>query len=179
MDDLFPDKNLERVIRQAVGKPEGTLSIEDLAGLSQLNAVRKGIADLEGLQHCRSLQNLFLDHNGISDITALAGLSDLNVLHLDGNGITDIGPVAGLVNLVILGLDSNPIQDLAPIVGLRNIARLGLSTDGLRDISALVDCEGLGPGDWIYFTGTPAGSNPFDEQIAVLRKRGVIVYGVP
>ena len=52
-DDVvtFKDANLERVIREALAKPEGNLLESDLAGLTQLAAPEEGIAKLDGLEH--------------------------------------------------------------------------------------------------------------------------------
>lgn len=54
----FPDTNLEAVIREAIGKPEGDIYQSDLEGLTKFSAEYKGIANLSGLEYCTNLVRL-------------------------------------------------------------------------------------------------------------------------
>ena len=65
----FPDPNLEAAIREAINKPEGPITDEDLAGLTELDASNRGISDLTGIEHCINLQWLDLRGNQITDIS--------------------------------------------------------------------------------------------------------------
>ena len=47
---MFPDKNLEAAVREALEKPDGPLTRGDLESLEELNAERRGISDLTGLE---------------------------------------------------------------------------------------------------------------------------------
>ena len=86
----FPDPNLETAIREALNKPEGAIYTSDLESLTELDAYRKGISDLTGLEYCTGLTHLNLDINEISDISALASLTNLHTLWLENNQISDI-----------------------------------------------------------------------------------------
>lgn len=179
MEIVFVDPRLEAAIRAALGRSDGPITPEMMSDLRELEARGCGIVQLNGLEHCTKLENLFLENNAIVSVEPLGRLSHLITLSLDQNQIRDIGPLRTLAQLVVLGLCSNPLHDLEPIRHLRGLARLSLSLDGICDIQPLVECEGLGAGDWIYFMGQPSATEPITSQVRTLRHRGVIVYGVP
>ena len=88
----IPDPNLEAAIREAIGKPTGPITEEDLQGITSLDAGGRGIEDLTGLEHCTNLQELRLWDNQIADISPLSGLNNLQLLHLCDNQIANISP---------------------------------------------------------------------------------------
>ena len=107
----IPDANLEAVIREEIGKPEGDITDTDLQGITELDSQHdwdtpdgEKIVDLTGLEYCTNLQYLSLVFNQIIDISAIAGLNNLENLSLDLNQIIDISAVAGLNNLQELSL---------------------------------------------------------------------------
>jgi Leucine-rich repeat (LRR) protein len=86
--DTFPDKNLERAVRKAIGKPTGPIYVADLEKLTKLDAGLESITDLTGLEYCTDLEKLDLRTNPISDIKPLisnSGLSEGDVVYLGGN----------------------------------------------------------------------------------------------
>jgi Leucine-rich repeat (LRR) protein len=139
----FPDPNLEAAIREAVGKPTGSIYASDLAGLTVLDAMERGIDNLTGLEHCTSLTWLILDNNEVSDISPLAGLTNLAELDLYGNQISDVSPLASLTNLEWLSLIDNQISDISPLAGLTNLTNLHLSNNQISDISPLAGLTNL------------------------------------
>jgi hypothetical protein len=149
----FPDANLETVIREAVDKPSGPISVSDLESLVMLEAPGKGISDLTGLEYCLNLQYLGLWDSNISDISPLAGLINLQGLELDGNNISDISALAGLNNLIWLYLYTNNISD----------------------ISALVSNVGLSYGDTVDLQNNPLSAESINAYIPQLEARGVFV----
>ena len=103
---VFPDENLEAVIRDALDKPEGDITPAELAGLTMLNAEVLRITDLTGIEYCTNLSELDLDINQISDISPLASLTSLEMLSLTANQISDITPLvenSGLSGTISLG----------------------------------------------------------------------------
>ncbi|MCP4033902.1 MAG: leucine-rich repeat domain-containing protein, partial [Herbaspirillum sp.] len=52
---IFPDENLEAVIREAINKPAGDILESDLQGITELDAGMKDIENIEGLQYCTEL----------------------------------------------------------------------------------------------------------------------------
>jgi len=192
-----PDPNLEAVIREAIGKPEGPIYPSDLEGLTSLSAAGRNIADLTGLEHCTNLTDLDLDWNQISDISPLAGLTNLTGLYLWGNQISDISPLAGLTNLTGLYLWGNQISDISPLANLTNLTELDLSYNQISDIEPLaglttltwldlsynqisdieplVNNPGLSEGDYVDLTDNPLSEDSINTYIPELQARGVTV----
>ena len=106
----FPDKNMEYVLRDLIGKPEGDVLYADVAKIRILDARRQEITDLEGIQCLTNLTMLDFSVNSISDISALAGLTKLVFIDLDRNSISDIAPLVaneGLQSTNIVRVRSN------------------------------------------------------------------------
>ena len=134
----IPDPNLRFAIEIALGKTSGaTITVEDMAKLSNLDAPDSNISDLTGLEHATNLTELQLWINSISDISALVSLTNLAELYLSSNSISDISALAGLTSLTQLGLGGNSISDISALAGLTNLAGLGLGNNSISDISAL------------------------------------------
>ena len=141
----FPDPNLEAAIRGAIGKPTGAIYAADLEGLTGLQASRRNITDLTGLDQCTNLSWLKLGYNDISDISPLANLINLTDLHLYENPISDISPLANLTSLTDLRLHMNPISDISPLANLTSLTCLmvGGGANQISDISPLANLTSL------------------------------------
>ncbi len=115
---VIADYNLGAAIRAALDKtPDEPVSVEELAGLTELKANYANIADLSGIEHCPNLSKLDLAYNYLTDLSPLAALVNLTTLDLSRNQIGDVSPLASLVNLERLSLDRNQISDIAPLLG--------------------------------------------------------------
>ena len=91
---LFPDKNLEAAVRDALGKPAGEeITVAELANLNMLSAESSDITDLSGIEYCINLTELDLSNNKISDISALSSLTNLSWLNLNDNLINNTLPL--------------------------------------------------------------------------------------
>jgi Leucine-rich repeat (LRR) protein len=135
---IFPDPNLEQVIREEIQKPAPEpVYASDLQGLTFLNASGRGIDDLHGLEYCTALTRLDLYDNSISDIRPLASLTSLRDLYLQNNLIRDISPLANLTNLRKLYLGSNRIDDLSPLTNLTRLVDLYLYGNQISNITPL------------------------------------------
>jgi len=165
----FPDPNLEAAIREALNKPEGPITDEDLAGLTELDASSRGITDLSGIENCLNLQSLYLGDNRISDITPLISLTGLKSLSLSMNLITNIDPLRNLVNLENLSLGSNRIWDLTPLSGLTKLRSLNLWANEISDITPLSSLINLTSKDSSAYWD---GRNEMGERVA----SGVYIY---
>ena len=62
---VFPDKNLEAVIRENLEKPEGPITRGDLKRLGKLAADCKGIENLSGLEHAVNLSIRVIPEEGL------------------------------------------------------------------------------------------------------------------
>ncbi len=142
----IPDEALETALRVELGKPEGDLTCEDLASLTELNYNGSNeeiasIGSLEGLQYAVNLEALNLFGNDVSDLSPLQNLITLTVLNLSGNMITDISPLQNLTNLTELDLSNNgrldreadtrqELSDISPLQSLTKLTSLNLGTNG-------------------------------------------------
>jgi Leucine-rich repeat (LRR) protein len=113
----FADPNLEQAVRNALGIPAGQpITRADMTRLTSLEASRRDIQNLSGLEYAINLQKLFLFWNHISDISPLANLTNLQGLYLSGNRISDISPLVSNTGLGpgdTVQLEKNPL-DLTP-----------------------------------------------------------------
>ena len=141
------DANLRAAIEEALGKAPGTtITAEEMAALTRLEAGNKGISDLTGLETATNLEDLRLLHNSISDLSPLAGLTKIHRIWIGHNVISDLSPLKGLINLTSLGLEHNLISDLSPLAKLINLRGLGISDNLIVDLSplaGLIKLEGL------------------------------------
>ena len=128
----FADENLEAAIRDALGKQPGeAITSAGLARLWWLNASKRGITDLSGIEYCSSLTGLYLTANQISDLSPLASLTNLVHLRLRYNQISDISPLvanSGLGKGDTLFLENNDL-DLS---------------EGSEDMENIIQLEGRG-----------------------------------
>ncbi|MQY73085.1 MAG: hypothetical protein GH142_05375, partial [Dehalococcoidia bacterium] len=70
---VIADYNLGAAIREALDKtPDEPVSVEELAGLTELKANYANIADLSGIEHCPNLSKLDLAYNYLTDLSPLA-----------------------------------------------------------------------------------------------------------
>ena len=99
-EDLFPDKNLEAVVRREVfekRESKDPLVAKDVENISQIKGVGKGIKNLKGLEACKSLRSVELSKNEIVDLSPLKQLNLLQQLILNDNKIKDVSPLKDLV----------------------------------------------------------------------------------
>lgn len=93
---VIADYNLGAAIRAALDKtPDEPVSVEELAGLTELKANYANIADLSGIEHCPNLSKLDLAYNYLTDLSPLAALVNLTTLDLSRNQIGDVAPLLG------------------------------------------------------------------------------------
>ena len=162
----MPDPNLKQAVREALDLPdEIPLTQGDMPRLTRLNAQRKQIKDLTGLEHATALkwlnlgrneirdlhplarlvrlESLFLFANPISDFSPLANLTELRKLDFGGCQISDIAPLADLMRLVSLGLHYNQIEDICPLANLTQLTALRLNGNRIVDVSPLANLTQL------------------------------------
>ena len=86
-DSIFPDKNLETVVRQYVFEKRNNdepLTATDVENISTIEGKDKGIKDLTGLEKCVSLALLDLEGNQIETLEPIRQLTNLQSLNLCG-----------------------------------------------------------------------------------------------
>ncbi|RKU21004.1 hypothetical protein C6499_22560 [Candidatus Poribacteria bacterium] len=143
-DFYIPDVNLRAVIAERLGKAaDEEITAAEMLNLRNINADRRGIRDLTGLEFATQLERIEFRHNMITDLSPLAGLTQLNNIKLRDNEITDVTPLAKLIRVDWLGLEQNRIIDLAPLSGLTRLQGIGISGNPVIDVSPLAKLTSL------------------------------------
>jgi Leucine-rich repeat (LRR) protein len=147
----FADPGLEAAVREKLGNPRRPLARTELLRISRLDASKKHIVRLDGIEHLRQLVVLNLSDNRIEDATPLQTLRKLRELDLRKNGIRSLAAIrfdalAGLP-LRSLYLGHNQITDqrggpdghpaLAPLRRLDSLEDLELAGNRIADVTPL------------------------------------------
>ena len=171
---VFPDKNLEGVVREALEKPEGPLTKRDIKRLKKLRGMgrHRKIKDLTGLENATNLALLELVDNQISDAKPLAYLSNLRWLFLGSNHISDVSPLALLTKLTRLGLGGNHVNDVSPLVSLSSLTVLQLTSNDVNDVNPLTSLNNL---RHLYLNDNPLSRDSKYRHIPKLKSKGVDV----
>ena len=141
-DEPIADEALAAAIRDELGVTTGPTCAQ-VASLEWLDADRRGVRWLAGLEHAAALGFIQLDNNAITDISPLAGLPALRWLWLGGNTIEDASDIATLPDLRGLGLWGNPITTFAPLAGLTDLELLFIGTTQASDVQHLAGLTSL------------------------------------
>src|SRR5262245_8028250 len=120
----FPDPGLNAAIRQALQKPTGPLTAQDLLTLTNLNAGGRSISSVQGLEAARNLRILDLDNNSVTNFPLASVLTNLTILDLFNNHLTNFVPSNDLPNLTILDIGFNSLGQCSLPAGLRNLDTL-------------------------------------------------------
>ena len=154
---VFTDDVLEEMVRDAMGMPEGDITIADAEEVTELDlnmfnvdwSVPR-IEDLSSLQYFTNLTSLNLNQSlyneeGSFDISPLAGLTKLETLAICCDGVDDISELSGLVNMKNLEIwgEDNEITDFSPLYGMTQMEDLWLQSLQLSDISFVADMPNL------------------------------------
>lgn len=161
----FTSAAMEAAVRQALDRPAGDVTYEDLEGIRRLavvgeNALGPGQSfdyriscfvddqiqndlprgdiydvDLALLEHMPNLTELCLCRQGIRDISPLKALP-LASLTLCENEIQDLSPLASLTGLDTLYLGGNPATDYSPLASLTRLKTLIVEGSGTAGVCA-------------------------------------------
>ncbi|MCC6418012.1 MAG: leucine-rich repeat domain-containing protein [Gemmataceae bacterium] len=133
----FPDKKLEEAVRDVLHEPSGDLTDQKLLNVYVLEAKKKGIRDLAGLEKCKNLAQLVLAGNEVANLNALKDLKNLQSLDLAGNKLANLTPLEELTKLQFLDLSDNQIADLKPLANLTSLTSLYGSGNKVKDLAPL------------------------------------------
>ena len=140
----FPDANMERTVREQLGKANGPIMAADVSGLESLNLSQRDdapdkakIRDLSGLEYFKSLKSLNIMNNLIEDISPLAGLKALEELEAPKNLISDLTPLSGLPGIRHAVFWQNRVADLSPVTNLMNLEVFSVTDNLVSDVSPL------------------------------------------
>src|SRR6266403_6382443 len=131
----IPDSGLNAAIREALQKPAGPLTAQDLLSLTNLYAGFRGVRSLEGLEAAHNLTTLNLEYNELTSLKLPAGLTNLTTLNLRANQLTNFGFLSGQTSLTTLDLSYNQLISLTLPAGLTNLSTLNLGANQLTNFA--------------------------------------------
>lgn len=180
---LIPDPALNAVIREALQKPVGSLTEQDMLGLTVLNAPNRNISSTVGLEAARNLNTLLLFSNHLTDFS-LPTLTNLVALNLSGNALTHVDLPADLGTLRFLDVGGNQLVRLTLPRGLTNLVDLTLNGNQLTNVTLPQDMTRLtsltldgNPLTSLVLSEQEAGNLP--EPIRTLQGLGIPVFEYP
>lgn len=157
---VFDDPTLESLVRTAMSKPDGDITVADAQAVTELEFSQMGvdkdqpyIHSLSALQYFTNLTYLGLgyavqnadDPTAPIDISPLAGLTNLTSLQMGGVVISDLSAVSNMQNLISLTVfNGEQPLDLTPLANLTNLQALTLRNNKITNVSPLAGLDNLG-----------------------------------
>jgi formylglycine-generating enzyme required for sulfatase activity len=139
----IPDPGLNAAVREALQKPNGPLTEQDLLLLTNLDAGSRDVSSVEGLAAARNLEQLFLDSNRLTNFSLPAILTNLIELDLRLNPITNCSLPSGLAHLHTLAIEFGSLTQLILPPGLTALTELDLGVNALTSFSLPADATNL------------------------------------
>jgi internalin A len=139
----FPDTNLENGLSAALRVPVGSITTNDMLGLTYFNGSWQNIQDTTGLQTAQNLTQLYLNGDPLTNFFGLAQLWKLNSLDLYSCQLSNVWFLSGLTNLTSLEVGNNTITNADPFSDLGLLSDLELSDNSLSDVSPLAGLTNL------------------------------------
>lgn len=149
----FPDENLEQAIRDELDQPADVITPNDLRQLQSLDADRREIRDLSGLEQATRLQSLNLYQNQVRDLSPLESLNSLQALYLGDNRIQDLSPLENMTRLETLHVGHNPVRNIEVVQNLGRLSELRLENTPVRNLTPLHEINRL---ETLYLDGVDA-----------------------
>lgn len=152
---VFTDDTLEALVREAMGKPEGDITIAEAEAVESFNfrvedpgngSVPK-IKGIDALKYFKNLKSLDLSYHMIEDLSPLAGMKNLEALYIfEARSVKDFSALAELTNMLdlIITADTFSDADMQYLAGMTNIEMLWIQGgDKLTDISVVANFNKL------------------------------------
>ncbi|MFL0252195.1 leucine-rich repeat domain-containing protein [Clostridium neuense] len=132
-DDVvtFKDINLEKAVRNTIGKPNGTIYKKDVDKMTYLYVNGDNIVSLDGIEEFTSLEDIGLKKNQITNIAPLQNLHNLKEIDIGDNPIKDVSALAKLSNLRLLDIENEPVD----VECLKQIKDLKISSYYMSDFN--------------------------------------------
>lgn len=168
----FSDPVLERMVREAMKRPDGDITFSDAKTVKELRLnidyqqeypAGTRITSIEGLQYFVNLETLELLFHDISDVSPIAGLAKLRSLGLGGNPVQDISALSGMTELDYLALFNCQASDYSPLMNLTKLRILQIGYSTFSDARVLQGLTNLDTLELIYAQVsdvTPLGDLP-------------------
>jgi formylglycine-generating enzyme required for sulfatase activity len=139
----IPDPGLNAAIRDALQKPAGPLTAQDLLTLTNLDASRRNVRTINGLEAAGNLVLLELQINRITNSSLPNQLTKLMVLDLSANPLTNFSIPNALTNLTSLTMEGAGLTNLSLPTGLRRLDTLDLESNELASFNQLSNLTSL------------------------------------
>ncbi len=140
---FIPDAGLNAAIRNALQKPNGPLTAEDMLSLKSLDACCQNISNTVGLEAASNLVELDLDNNNLTSFAFPTNFINLRSVNLAGNQITNVSFADGLTNLGTLVLEGNQISAISLPVGLTGLQTVELGENQFTNLVLRKDMGSL------------------------------------
>ena len=170
----IPDPGLNTAIQVALQKPFGPLTQQDMLSLTNLNANRRNVKSIVGLEAARNLVSLDLSINRLTNFALPNQLTNVSTLDLSANPLTNVFLPNALTKLTSLTIEGAELTSLTLPATLRGLTNLDLegnaiaSFDQLSNLTSLVALDlgfnsftnfslpgGLTNLSTFYFAGNP------------------------
>ena len=174
----IPDPELQKAVRNALGKPVGDITVEDIECLTVLDASRElrsdsPIKSFQGIEAAKNLSSLNLGSRlilrspriGADDLSPLRSLSRLTTLDLDSNGLTNVSFLEDLTNLTTLDVRRNELTDFSFLERTTSLTTLDLRGNQLTSLSLPESLTGLTA---LYLDRNPLTDFSFLEELTSL-----------
>jgi formylglycine-generating enzyme required for sulfatase activity len=139
----IPDPGLDSAIRDALGKPSGPLTEQDLLSLTNLNARNRNVSSIAGLETARNLVSLDLQINRLTNFALPTALSKMSSLNLSVNPLTNVSLPSGLTNLNTLIIESAGLRNLTLPTDLMALKSLDLDGNQFTSLNLLSNLTSL------------------------------------
>ena len=140
---FIPDPGLNAAVRDTLHKPAGPLTQEDLLTLTNLNASRRNVRSVDGLEAARNLVSLDLQINRLTNFSLPGGLTKLTALDVSVNPLANFFLPNGLTNLTTLTLESAELTNLTLPADLTRLNSLDLFGNRFTSFTALSNLTSL------------------------------------
>src|SRR5262245_7144760 len=130
---LIPSEGLDAAIRDALHKPTGPLTQQDLLTLTNLNASDRSIFSLQGLEAARNLISLDLQSNFLENVSVPSTLTKLTTVDLSFSftAMRNCSFPNALTNLTRVLIKSCALTNLTLPNGLVSLVELNLAQNRL------------------------------------------------
>lgn len=180
---IISDVNLKKAIREAIARETGTPLTEEvdcvlLRELKKLDASRRNIHSLAGLEHAIGLEELNLSENAIGGFAPIAVLKNLTNLNLNNTGLVDVAFLGGLEKLKELYVGDNSVKNIDALSRLNKLTVLSVGKNSLSSLAALQRMGNFGAGSLITVVRNPLNWTADAEArkvVAALKQKAVTV----
>lgn len=142
VNSWMPDKNLQKIVQEILGKPEFTK--EDLLSITSINISNQIINNVKGINFAKNLESITIDSTDLSNTENLNEVGDLsNLKDISATNCNlptvDFMKNAKLYKLTTLDLSNNKIKNLNGLTGisLPELSLMKINNNLIDDISIM------------------------------------------